>query len=61
MISSDFIQNRFNTITTTVSLENWKKLLTLNKKIDDTPNKYKLLFGVKVEKEIKKKTKSKKI
>ena len=48
MISSDFIQNRFNTITTTVSLENWKKLLTLNKKIDITPNKYKLLFGVKL-------------
>ena len=48
MISSDFIQNRFDTITTTVSLENWKKLLTLNKKIDITPNKYKLLFGIKL-------------
>jgi ATP-dependent DNA helicase RecQ len=48
MHSSDFIQiNKYKTIGTTISLENWKKLIIVNKKKDCIPSKYYLRFGIK--------------
>ena len=48
MHSSDFIQiNKYKTIGTTISLENWKKLIIVNKKQDCIPSKYYLRFGIK--------------
>lgn len=60
MADSNFIQkNKYGMVSPTINLENWKKLLTINKKIECTPDKYKLLFGAKVvikKKSIRKKT-----
>ena len=55
MADSNFIQkNKYGLVGSTTSLENWKKLLTLNNKIDITPDKYKLLFGSKIKTIVKK-------
>ena len=37
------------------SLTNWKKLITLNNKLDCIPDKYKLLFGKKITRQVTKK------
>jgi ATP-dependent DNA helicase RecQ len=61
MAGSNFIKiNKFNTITTTLCLENWKQLIIINKKINNIPNKYRLLFG-KNKKEDKKIYRKKKV
>jgi ATP-dependent DNA helicase RecQ len=56
MADSNFIhKNKYGSVGPTINLENWKKLLTVNNKIDCTPDKYKLLFGSKI-KTVAKKT-----
>ena len=57
MHDSNFIQLNKYLVGPTLALENWKKLIIVNKKQDNIPSKYRLLFGIKKINDIKKKKK----
>jgi ATP-dependent DNA helicase RecQ len=59
LIDSDLIAKVGSYYVETQSLKNWKQLLTVNKKIDCIPDKYKLLLGKKPEEKTKTRTRTK--